>query len=72
MRTVRTVSQSVQALGLITAKPPVNRLARHPIALRDLHHRRPSQNFQHRPIPLLDHAQLPHTRECQASVRANL
>jgi hypothetical protein len=66
------VLQADKAVGLIAAKPGVDRLARHPIPLSDLYDRRPSDNLHHGPIPLLDHAQLPHTRECQASIRADL
>jgi hypothetical protein len=54
MRPVRPVGQAVQTISLITAKPHMNRLARHPVALGHLHHRRPSQNFHYGPIPLLD------------------
>jgi hypothetical protein len=37
----------------------MHRLAGHPVSLRDFHDRDAGQDFQHGPVPLLDHVQLP-------------
>jgi hypothetical protein len=70
---VRAIHQPVDPLSPIPRHPPVHCLAAYPIPLRHLDHWNPGQDFQHRPVPLLGHIQLPqHERECQASSEAKV
>lgn len=68
---MRTISQSLKALGSIPAQPGVHRLARHPIALGDFYDRCAVVYLFDGLIPLLDQLHQ-HERECQASTEANL
>ena len=59
LRRVRAVSQAIKPLVPITRHPPVHSLAGHPEPLGDLGYRDAIKDFQHGPISLLDHVQLP-------------
>ena len=73
MDPMAAVRQTRRALTPIAAQPGMHALAAHPVPPGDLDHRNPGQHFQHRPVSLLGHAQLPqHERECQASSGADL
>ena len=55
---MRSVFQSLDALGGIPGQPVVDRLPRHRIAGGNLRLRRPAQALHHSMEPLLQHAQL--------------
>jgi hypothetical protein len=73
MNPMATVLQLRDALPPVAHQPRVHALAANSIPFGDLGHRNTSADFQHGPVPLLGHAQLPqHERECQASSEAKL
>jgi hypothetical protein len=73
MDPVATVLQPRDAFPPIAQQPRVHALAANPVPLGDLGHRNPRADFQHGPVSLLGHAQLPqHERECQASNEAKV
>ena len=76
MDLMAAVLQTRRALVPVAAQPGVHALAAYPVPFGDLGHRNPGQHFQHGPVSLLGHAQLPqHERSvkhqaepmCQAS-----
>jgi hypothetical protein len=72
-RRMGPVGQAGDAVSAIPRHPPVHRLPGHAIPLGDLDRRNPGQHFQHGPVPLLDHVQLPkHERERHRSSGATV
>ncbi len=59
MDPVATVLQPRDAFPPIAQQPRVHALAADPVPLGDLGHRNPRADFQHGPVSLLGHAQLP-------------
>lgn len=58
---MRPIREPLQASGLVTGQPRMQRLPRHPDLARHLRNRQPvTDDGQHRLIPLLGHADLPH------------
>ena len=73
MDLVAAVFQADDAFLPIAHQPGVHALAADPVPLGDLGHRNAAADFQHGPVSLLGHAQLPqHDRECQASSGAHV
>jgi hypothetical protein len=73
MDLVAAVLQPRDALLPVAHQPGVHALAADSIPFGDLGHRNTSADFQHGPVSLLGHAQLPqHERECQASSEAKV
>ena len=67
------ISQAERPFLPVTAQPGVHALAADTKALSNLSRRRSHHHFQHRPVPLPGHAQLPqHERKCQASSEAGV
>jgi len=72
-RGVRAVSQPWDSVCPVAGHPPVHGLAGHAISLGDFHDRDARQDFQHGPVSLLDHVQLPkHERERHRSSGATV
>ena len=76
MHLMAAIRQARRALDPVADQPGMHALAAHPVPIGHLGHRNPGQHFQHRPVSLLGHAQLPqHERSvkhqtepmCQAS-----
>ena len=76
MDLMAAVFQARRPLVPVPAQPGMHALTAHPVPIGDLGHRNPGQHFQHGPVSLLGHAQLPqHERSvkhqaepmCQAS-----
>ena len=59
MDLVAAVRQARRPLAPVAAQPGMHALAAHPVPFGDLGHRNPGHDFQHGPVSLLDHAQLP-------------
>ena len=73
MDLVAAVLQPRDAFLPVAQQPRVHALAADSIPFGDLGHRNTDAHFQHGPVSLLGHTQLPqHERECQASSEAKV
>jgi hypothetical protein len=59
MNLVAAVGQAGWSFSPVAAQPGVHALTADPVPVGDFGHRHSGQNFQHSPVPLLGHTQLP-------------